>query len=47
MKNSFKKTIVKLGLLTDIEKGIRGGICHSIYPYAKPNKKYIKDYDKN
>ena len=53
MKNSFKKTIVKLVLLTDIdmllmlEKGIRGGICHSIYPYAKANKKYIKDYDKN
>ena len=37
MASSFKKTKVKLGLLTDIdiismvEKGIRGGICHSIY----------------
>ena len=29
-----------------IEKGIRGGICHPIYRYAKANKKYIKDYDK-
>ena len=30
-----------------VEKGIRGGICHSIYRYAKPNNKYMKDYDKN
>ena len=29
------------------EKGIRGGICHSIYQYAKFNNKYVKDYDKN
>ena len=29
-----------------VEKGIGGGICHSIYWYAKANKKYIKDYDK-
>ena len=49
----FKKTEVKLDLLTDIdmllmvEKGIRGGICHSIYQYAKANNKYMKDYDKN
>ena len=28
------------------EKGIRGGICHSIYRYEKANK-YMKDYDKN
>ena len=44
---------VKLYLLTDIgtllmvEKGIRGGIWHSIYRYAKANNKYMKDYDKN
>ena len=30
-----------------IEKGIKGGICHSIYQYVKANNKYIKDYDKN
>ena len=30
-----------------VEKGIRGGICHSIYRYAKANNRYMKDYDKN
>ena len=30
-----------------VERGIRGGICNSIYQYAKANDKYIKDYDKN
>ena len=46
-------TKVKLDLLTDMnislkgEKGIRGGICHSIYRYAKANNKYMKGYDKN
>ena len=50
---ALKKTKVKLDLLTDIdmlimvEKGIRGGIYHSIYQYAKTNDKYTKDYDKN
>ena len=50
---ALKKTGVKLELLTDIdmlsmvEKGIRGGICHGIHRYAKTNNKYIKDYDKN
>ena len=45
---ALKKTKVKLDLLTDIdmllmvEKGIRGGICHSIYRYAKGNNKYMK-----
>ena len=49
---ALKKTTVKLDLLTDMdmllmaEKGIRGGICHFIYRYAKGNNKYIKDYDK-
>ena len=44
----WKKAKVKLDLLTDIdmllmvEKGIKGGICHSIYQYAKPNNKYNK-----
>ena len=49
----LKKTRVKLELLTNIDmllivkKGIRGGICHSIHKYAKPNNKYIKNYDKD
>ena len=50
---ALKKIILKLDLLTDmdmllmVEKGIRGGICHFIYRYAKANNKYIKSYDKN
>ena len=38
---ALKKTKVKLDLLTDtnillmVEKDIKGGICHSIYRYAK------------
>ena len=53
MTSSFKKAKAKLDLLTDIEmllmveKGIIGGICHSIYRYAKANNKSMKDYDKN
>ena len=30
-----------------VEKGIRGGTCHSIYQYAKADNKYMKDYDEN
>ena len=30
-----------------VEKGIREGICHYIYIYAKANNKYMKDYNKN
>ena len=30
-----------------VEKGIRGGICHSIHQYAKANNKYLIHYDKN
>ena len=50
---ALKKTELKVDLLTNIDmllmvgKGIRGGICHSIYQYAKANNKYMKDYDKN
>ena len=47
---ALKKNKVKLELLTDIdnllivEKGITGGICHTINRYAKANNKsaYLK-----
>ena len=50
---ALKKYKVKLDFLTDanmllmVEKGIRGGICHSFYQYVKANNKYVKDYGKN
>ena len=50
---AFKKTEVKLELLTDIdkllmvEKGIRGRICDAIHRYTKANNRYRKGYDKN
>ena len=34
-------------MLLIIEKGIRGGICHSIHQYAKAYNNYMKDCDKN
>ena len=34
-------------MLLMVEKGIRGGIYHSIYQYAKANNKHMKDYDEN
>ena len=34
------------GYVIMVGKGIRGGICHSIYPHAKANNKFMKDYDK-
>ena len=51
--NTLKKIKVKLDLLSDtdtllmVEKGIRGGIWHSIYQYSKANNKYMNNYDKN
>ena len=49
----LKKTGVILELLTNngmsvmAKKGIKGGICHTIYRYAKVNNKYLKNYNKN
>ena len=49
----LKKTEVKLELLTDVdmllmvEKGIRGGICHAIYRYAKAYNIDMKNYNKD
>ena len=34
-------------MLLMAEKGIRSEVCHAIHWYAKANKKYMKDYDKN
>ena len=45
--------LVILEQLTDVdmwlmvEKGIRGGMCHTIYHYAKVDNKYMEDYDQN
>ena len=50
---ALKKTKVKLDLLSDInmlfmvEQSIIGGICQSIYLYAKAHNKNMKGYDKN
>ena len=49
----LNKTEFKLELLTDVhmllmvEKGIRRGICHETYRYAKANNKYMKNYNKD
>ena len=50
---ALKKSKEKLDLLIDFdmllmtEKGIKWGIRHSIYRYAKANNNYMKDYDEN
>ena len=49
MASFSKKTNVKLELLTDyhmllmIENEIRGGMCQSVYRYAKANNKYMNN----
>ena len=50
-QSCLKKTGIKLELLIHndmlllFEKGIRGGMCNSVYSYAKPDHKYMKNYD--
>ena len=50
---ALKHTKIKLYLLTDIDlllkvdKGIRVATYHAIHRHAKPNNKYMKDFDKN
>ena len=44
-KEFVKILMVKMLLM--VEKGIKGGIPHFVYRYAKANYKYMKDYDKN
>ena len=39
--------LADINMLIMVEKGSRGGICHSIYRYTKANNKYRKDHDKN
>ena len=36
-----------IDMLLMVEKVTSGGICHSIYPYAKGNNKFMENYDKN
>ena len=49
----LKKTGIRLELLTNtdmllmVEKGTRGDICQARHRYAKTNKKYMKNFDKN
>ena len=36
-----------IDMLLMVEKVTSGRICHSIYPYAKGNNKFMENYDKN
>ena len=52
-KTVRRKTKVKtdfffyIYMLLIVGKAVKGGICHSIYQYAKTNNKYTEDYDKD
>ena len=52
MASGFKKTVIELDLLTDInmllmvEKSIRGGIFNAVNHYTKANKKCMEDFEK-
>ena len=37
--------MIEINVIND-RKGLRGGICHYVYRYAKVNNKYMKFYDK-
>ena len=39
--------VTEIGMLLMVEKGFRGGICHSFNRYARANNKYMNEYDKN
>ena len=36
-----------IDILLMVAKDTRGGICQAIHRYAKPNNKYMKNYEKN
>ena len=38
--------LAAIDMILTVEKGIRGGICHVVYWYAKANSKYMKECDK-
>ena len=40
-------SLFDVDMLLIVEKGIRGGICHSIHRYAKANNEYMKNYNKD
>ena len=50
MASSFEKVkldlLINIDMLLMVEKGIRGGICHSIYRYPKANDMKVYDINK-